>query len=106
MIVCTCFISVLTYIFYRFSFLSVLQMSRFVSTRLLLSLLFYVLFVFILLMTKPSFLFDKDGNIIAFGVGQHKTIFSLGSVIVVFAIICFYLFAVIDLVFQKKELNI
>lgn len=81
-------------------------MLRFVSTRLLLTLLFYVLFVFILLMTKPSFLFDEEGNIIAFGVGNQKTIFSLGSIIVAFAILCFYLFAVIDLVFQKKQFNI
>lgn len=51
-------------------------------------------------------MFDQNGQITAFGVGKEKTIFSFGSIIMAFALVCFYLFAVIDLIFQKKKLNV
>jgi len=81
-------------------------MSRFLNTRLFYTLIFYILFVVILFITKPRFIFDQNGQITAFGVGKEKTIFSFGSIIMAFALVCFYLFAVIDLIFQKKKLNV
>lgn len=77
-----------------------------INIRLLYTLLFYILFVIIIIAVKPRFLFDEEGNIIAFGVGKNKTIFSLGTLILAFALVCFYLFAVIDLIFQKNKLSI
>jgi hypothetical protein len=46
-------------------------------------------------------MFEADGSIKQFGVGYDKTMFSLGVFSVVFAIVSFYIFCIIDLVFSK-----
>jgi hypothetical protein len=49
---------------------------------------------------KPSVIFDSDGNVKNYGTERGDTIFSLGVVSVVLAIMSFYFFAFIDLVFS------
>ena len=64
--------------------------------RLLYSITFYLLLLTVIIMWKPSMLFDQEGHILSYGVGSGETVFSFGVVTVVLAIACFYVFAVID----------
>ena len=71
------------------------------AARVAYSILFYVLSMALVIISKPSFMFDKDtGRPIPFGIGDDKTLYSLGVVTVALAIIAFYFFAVIDMVFS------
>ena len=49
-------------------------------------------------------MFDKSGDIKKFGLGQEQTLFSFGIFTIVLAILSFYLFCVIDLVFGSPSL--
>jgi hypothetical protein len=46
-------------------------------------------------------MFDERGDIKNFGIGDTKTMFSFGVLTVVIAVMSFYTFCIIDLVFQK-----
>jgi hypothetical protein len=70
------------------------------NTRIIYSLFFYFLIVILIIVSKPSVLFEPDGNIKPFGVGEEKTIFSLGVLIVVLALLCFYIVTLIDIIFK------
>lgn len=70
-----------------------------ISSRIIYSVLFYVLSVLLILVSKPAAIFNTDGELRPFGVGDGKTIFAFGVVVVALAIISFYVFCVIDLVF-------
>jgi hypothetical protein len=47
-------------------------------------------------------MFNHDGSIRPFGVGagENKTVFSFGVYVLVLAIMSFYLFSIIDMVFH------
>jgi hypothetical protein len=82
---------------------------KFVTGRVVYALLFYVLCVLLIFVSKPSLMFSSDGTIKTFGVGnslegQPKTVFSFGVAIVVISIMSFYVFALIDVVFSKKTM--
>ena len=52
-------------------------------------LLFLILFVFIQL-TKPSFLYNRDGSIREFGIGyRNKTILPLWLLSIILGILCY-----------------
>lgn len=70
------------------------------NSRFIYSILFYLLVVMLLIVSKPKFMFDKSGKLKPFGVGNSKTIFSLGVFIVILSILSFYTFCIIDLVFK------
>jgi hypothetical protein len=53
------------------------------------------------MVSRPQFAFDNEGNIRPFGIGEHKSILSLGVVSIALAIWSFYMFTLIDLFFQK-----
>ena len=74
--------------------------SHFLSSRVIYSVLFFVLLVMLLIVTKPSFAFAPDGSVKPFGVGEGKTVFSLGTMVGCMAIICFYVFCLIDIVLK------
>lgn len=77
-------------------------MVKFINSRIVYSLLFYVLTILLLIVSKPSLMFTPDGDIRPFGVGgDDRTIFSFGVFIIVLAIISFYIFSIIDLVFNS-----
>lgn len=69
--------------------------------RVFYSVFFYVLVMVLLVVAKPKMMFQKDGEIKRYGVEPGETIFSLGVVSVVLAIVSFYIFAVIDFLFQQ-----
>jgi hypothetical protein len=69
--------------------------------RVIYSVLFYVLAMALLLVAKPAFMFDRNTDEpLPFGVGDGKTLYSLGVVAVGLAIGSFYIFALIDLVYS------
>lgn len=76
---------------------------KILNSRVVYSLLFYLLAVLLLIVSKPSLMFSENGNIRPFGVGDdnHQTLFSFGVFVMVIAIISFYIFSVIDIVFKK-----
>ena len=71
------------------------------NSRIVYSIVFYVLLMVLIAISKPSVIFEKDGSLKLFGVGYDKTMFSFGVFSVVLAIVSFYVFCIIDLVFVK-----
>lgn len=70
--------------------------------RILYAILFYVLLILLLVMAKPSIMFDRDGSIRPFGVGEEKTMFSVGVFSVVLALVSYYVFCLVDMIFAKR----
>ena len=75
-------------------------MATIINTRIVYSILFYILLMVLIILAKPSVMFDNDGNIKIFGTGDDKTLFSFGVFSVIVAIISFYIFSMIDLIFS------
>lgn len=73
----------------------------FVNSRIVYAILFYVLLIVLIMITKPSMMFEADGNIKPFGVGDDKTMFSVGVFSVVLAVVSYYIFCLVDMVFAK-----
>ena len=74
----------------------------FVSHRVIYSVSFYVLLVILLFVSSPSLIFESDGRIKQFGFGENKTMFSFAVFVVSIAFLSYYLFAIIDLIFEKS----
>ena len=70
------------------------------NTRLLYAIVFFILLIALVFTSKPSLVFNKDGSIKPYGIGEDKTMFSFGVFTVVLAILSFYFFCVIDLIFK------
>lgn len=73
--------------------------------KYLQSRIFYAIFLYTLIMTllfikKPVLLFHPNGEIKPFGIHQNESIYSIGVMSVVLAIICFYVFCIIDIIFK------
>ena len=75
---------------------------RYISTRVIYAVLFYVLLIILIILAKPSVMFENNGTLKQFGIGEDKTMFSLGVFTVVLAVLSFYVFCMIDLVFGNK----
>ena len=80
-------------------------MSGLVNTRIIYSILFYILLIILIIIAKPSLMFDEDGHLKTFGIGEEKTMFSLGVLTVILALLSFYIFCLIDLVFANKNVH-
>lgn len=74
----------------------------FISSRIVYAVLFYVLLVILIVLAKPSVIFEQDGSIKQFGLGEDKTMFSMGVFTVVLALISFYVFCLVDMIFAKR----
>lgn len=73
----------------------------FVSSRIVYAVLFYILLIVLIIVSKPSMMFDEYGDIKQFGIGDEKTMFSLGVFSVILAVISFYIFCLVDMIFAK-----
>ena len=71
------------------------------NARIIYATLFYILLLTLVVISKPSMVFERNGSIKQFGIGNDKTMFSLGIFSAVIAIISFYTFTLIDIVFRK-----
>lgn len=74
---------------------------NYLNSRIIYSVLFYVLLMLLIVISRTSLMFDEKGALRPFGVGYDKTMFSFGVFSVVLAVLSFYLFCIIDLVFPK-----
>ncbi len=72
----------------------------FINKRLIMSISFFVLSMLFIITSKPSFLFNSDGSIKEFGLDTNQTIYSLGVFVVTLCIIVFYIFSMIDLMYN------
>lgn len=74
--------------------------NHYASSRVIYSVMFYILLVTLIYMVKPSIAFNQlTGEIKPFGVGPNKTVFSLGTITGVLSVVCFYFFCLIDIIF-------
>ena len=65
--------------------------------------MFYILIVTLIFIAKPSLVFDKQQQLKHFGIGgTQKTLFSFGVLVIIVALVSFYLFALIDLIFATN----
>lgn len=69
--------------------------------RSMYSVIFYVLIIVLIIVSKPSFIFDERGHVRGFGLGSQQTVFSLGVLVVALAIVAYYIFAMIDILFAS-----
>lgn len=70
------------------------------NLRISISITVYLLLMFIIFYIKPSYIYDSDGKIKDFGLESNQTITSLGIISTCMAIFCFYIFLVIDLMYN------
>ena len=70
--------------------------------RVIYSSLFFVLTMLLLLVARPRALFEPDGRAREFGTGgvDGRTVFPVGVVVVLAAVLSMYTFAMIDVVFR------
>ncbi len=61
------------------------------NSRVKYALTIYIVLVIIIVIIKPKFFFKKDGQFKAFGTGPDRTAIPFWLVLLVFAIIAFYL---------------
>lgn len=69
--------------------------------RIIYSIMFFLLVIILIVLTKPSLMFEPNGGIKAFGIGEEKTMFSFGVFTVVFSMASFYIFCIIDMIFES-----
>ena len=50
----------------------------------------YLIVVGAIVFLNPSFLYDKEGKVKIFGMGDNKTLFPLWLIIFVVAVLCYY----------------
>ncbi len=75
---------------------------KYLNSRITYSITLYVLIMVLLFTIKPKFIFKEDGSIKGYGVNdKDKTIYSLGVISISAAIVAFYLFCIIDVVFKS-----
>jgi hypothetical protein len=70
------------------------------NKRLFISSAFFVLSMLLIGTTRPSFLFNNDGTIKEFGLEDNQSIYSLGVLVVTLCILIFYIFSMIDLMYN------
>lgn len=70
-------------------------------SRISYSVLVFVLSMILLFLIKPSIAFDKEGKLRKFGVNDRgSTIYSVGVLTICLAVVTYYSFCVIDIVFD------
>ena len=81
-------------------FIIINKMSGYLNTRILYSIFVYLLIMLLIFVKKPKLMYDDNNQIKSFGTGKNETIYSLGVVSLVIAVIVFYIFCLIDMIFK------
>ena len=71
-----------------------------INGRIMYSILLFIMLMLLTYCIKPAMMFKRDESIKPFGINKNQTIVSLGVFTIVCAIMSFYLFAMIDLIFS------
>ncbi len=79
------------------------MMYNVIKSRVIYAILFFVLSVLMIHLLKPSLIYDEDGNMKEFGTGHNKTLFSFGVITVFLAVISFFIFTMIDIIFDNLK---
>ena len=61
------------------------------NNRVKYTLLIYLVVVMIIIITRPKFMFKKNGEFKPFGIGKNKTVFPFWLIIFVTIIIAYYI---------------
>ena len=61
-----------------------------ITRRLQISLMLYLIIVGAIVFLNPKFLYDREGKVKIFGIGDNKTLFPLWLIIFVVAVFCYY----------------
>jgi hypothetical protein len=67
--------------------------------RVIYATLFFVLVMALILIAKPWPVFESDGTVTPFGVGERRTVFPLGVVTSVVAVLSMFTFTLIDVIY-------
>jgi hypothetical protein len=74
---------------------------KYLNSRISYSITLYVLIMILVFTIKPKFIFNDDGSLKSYGVNDNnKTIYSLGVISVCAAILAFYFFCIVDIIFK------
>ena len=71
-----------------------------VEKRVLFASMCLIAFMVFISTQDISFLYTKDKTIKPFGFGEEKTIYSLGLIVAVFSILCFFTFSFMDIIYM------
>jgi len=69
------------------------------SSRIFYGIAFYVLIMALIIVSKPAFIFNKDGSLKQFGLSKTESMISIGMVSSILAIVSFYGFCLVDIFF-------
>jgi heme/copper-type cytochrome/quinol oxidase subunit 2 len=72
----------------------------FIRSRIAFSIVIFILSMILFFIVRPRIAFENDGKPRKFGVERNETIYSLGIFTIISAILTFYVFCVIDLIFD------
>lgn len=72
-------------------------------TRLHVALLLYILFVMLLLLIKPSFMFNEKGHIKKWGMSndQYTNMFAFGFIVPLVGVFMYFIATWLDLIFYS-----
>jgi len=73
---------------------------KYLQSRIFYAIFLYVLILTIVFIKKPLLLFHPNGEIKQFGLHKNESIYSVGVLSIVLAIVSFYIFCIIDIVFN------
>ena len=73
-----------------------------INSRIIYSVNLFILLMALVYVSKPNIMFEKNDAIRKFGINQKETILSLGVFTVLASILSFYIFSMIDLIFNWK----
>jgi hypothetical protein len=71
-----------------------------INLRIAYSVSLFVLIMILVNIVKPNIVYKNDATVRSFGIHKNETIFSLGVFSVVSSILSFYLFCLIDMIFN------
>ena len=71
------------------------------NRRIVNSVACLVMLMALLLATRPKLVFDEEGHPREFGFGKGQTIYSLGMLSSCAAIVMFYYFSVMDMIYES-----
>jgi len=74
--------------------------DQFKDNSLKMSIILYLIIIFIIVFSKPAFLFNDNGRSKHFGLGSdQKTIFPIWLICILVAILCYYFIILIGVVY-------
>lgn len=75
------------------------------SNRIWFSLVLFLTVISIIIIIRPSFMFDENNNVRSFGLENSKTLFSFGLICIVLPFLIFYLISFLNVHYYKKSVN-